>query len=125
MARLFGPHHALAQAELERSAAERRIKAQFGVSTLDGFGQFGRAEIAAAGAALLYIERTQIGARPTLSPPTRESSSATLAIDASTRANLELTRTLSGERKGSLLDAIDRTVSRAEPAFSLSTSLAP
>ncbi|GJD31381.1 DNA mismatch repair protein MutS [Methylobacterium adhaesivum] len=101
----------LAQAELEPAAAERRIKAQFGVSTLDGFGQFGRAEIAAAGAALLYIERTQIGARPTLSPPTREATGATLAIDASTRANLELTRTLSGERRGSLLDAIDRTVS--------------
>ncbi|KQP07829.1 DNA mismatch repair protein MutS [Methylobacterium sp. Leaf99] len=101
----------LAQAELEPAAAERRIKAQFGVSTLDGFGQFGRAELAAAGAALLYIERTQIGARPTLSPPTRETAGATLAIDASTRANLELTRTLSGERRGSLLDAIDRTVS--------------
>ncbi|MCJ2083319.1 DNA mismatch repair protein MutS [Methylobacterium sp. J-090] len=101
----------LAQAELEPAAAERRIKAQFGVSTLDGFGQFGRAELAAAGAALLYIERTQIGARPTLSPPTRETAGATLAIDASTRANLELTRTLAGERRGSLLDAIDRTVS--------------
>lgn len=101
----------LAQAELEPAGAERRIKAQFGVSTLEGFGQFGRAELAAAGAALLYIERTQIGARPTLSPPTREASGATLAIDASTRANLELTRTLSGERRGSLLDAIDRTVS--------------
>ena len=101
----------LPQAELEPSSAERRLKAQFGVSTLEGFGQFGRAELAAAGAALLYIERTQIGARPTLSPPTRESTGSTLAIDASTRANLELTRTLSGERKGSLLDAIDRTVS--------------
>ena len=101
----------LAQAELEPASAERRIKEQFGVSTLDGFGQFGRAELAAAGAALLYIERTQIGARPTLAPPTRETSGATLAIDAATRANLELTRTLSGERTGSLLDAIDRTVS--------------
>ncbi|WP_026596829.1 DNA mismatch repair protein MutS [Methylobacterium sp. 77] len=101
----------LAQAELEPASAERRIKEQFGVSTLDGFGQFGRAELAAASAALLYIERTQIGARPALSPPTRETSGATLAIDAATRANLELTRTLSGERSGSLLDAIDRTVS--------------
>ena len=101
----------LPQAELEPASAERRLKAQFGVSTLDGFGQFGRAELAAAGAALLYIERTQIGARPTLSAPTRETTGATLAIDAATRANLELTRTLSGERKGSLLDAIDRTVS--------------
>lgn len=101
----------LPQAELEPASAERRLKAQFGVSTLEGFGQFGRAEIAAAGAALLYVERTQIGARPTLSPPTRETTGATLAIDASTRANLELTRTLAGECRGSLLDAIDRTVS--------------
>src|SRR5690606_35778331 len=31
-------------------------------------------------------------------------------IDAATRANLELTRTLSGSRDGSLLKAMDRTV---------------
>ena len=101
----------LAAAELEPASAERRIREQFGVKTLDGFGSFSRAEIAAAGAALLYIERTQFGAKVPLSAPSREASGATLAIDAATRANLELTRTLSGERKGSLLDAIDRTVS--------------
>ncbi len=100
----------LAQAELEPTAAERRIREQYGVSTLDGFGQFSRAEIAAAGAALLYIARTQIAARPALSPPSRETGGATLAIDAATRANLELTRTLAGERAGSLLATIDRTV---------------
>jgi DNA mismatch repair protein MutS len=33
-----------------------------------------------------------------------------MEIDAATRRNLELTRTLTGERKGSLLAAIDRTV---------------
>ena len=38
---------------------------------------------------------------------------ATMAIDPATRANLELTRTLAGERRGSLLDAIDRTVTSA------------
>ncbi|WP_431311107.1 DNA mismatch repair protein MutS [Methylobacterium nigriterrae] len=101
----------LGQGELEPHAAERRIREQFGVATLEGFGSFSRAEIAAAGAALLYIERTQIGARPPLNPPTREAGGATLSIDAATRANLELTRTLSGARAGSLLDAIDRTVS--------------
>jgi len=100
----------LAQAELEPAAAERRIREQYGVSTLDGFGQFTRAEIAAAGAALLYIARTQLAARPPLAIPTREDAGATLAIDAATRANLELTRTLSGERTGSLLATIDRTV---------------
>jgi DNA mismatch repair protein MutS len=101
----------LAQGELEPASAERRIREQFGVATLEGFGSFTRAEIAAAGAALLYIERTQVGARPVLTPPTREASGETLSIDAATRANLELTRTLSGERAGSLLAAIDRTVS--------------
>ncbi|MGV7030920.1 DNA mismatch repair protein MutS [Methylobacterium symbioticum] len=100
----------LAQGELEPASAERRIREQYGVSTLDGFGQFTRAEIAAAGAALLYIARTQLAARPTLAVPTREDGGATLAIDAATRANLELTRTLSGERAGSLLATIDRTV---------------
>ena len=100
----------LAQAELEPAAAERRLREQYGVSTLDGFGEFSRAEIAAAGAALLYIARTQLAARPPLAVPTREDGGATLAIDPATRANLELTRTLSGERAGSLLATIDRTV---------------
>src|SRR4028119_882267 len=43
-------------------------------------------------------------------PRARESTAATLAIDAATRTNLELTRTLGGERAGSLLAAIDCTV---------------
>ncbi|MGC5779157.1 DNA mismatch repair protein MutS [Methylobacterium sp. NFXW15] len=100
----------LAQAELEPAAAERRIREQYGVSTLDGFGRFTRAEIAAAGTGLLYIARTQLAARAPLAVPSREETGATLAIDAATRANLELTRTLSGERTGSLLATIDRTV---------------
>ena len=115
LARLFAETRAavtpLAQAELDPSSAERRIRSFYGVATLDGFGSFSRAELAAAGAALLYVERTQIGARPTLQPPSREEGGASLSIDAATRANLELTRTLSGERAGSLLATIDRTVS--------------
>src|SRR6202022_494705 len=50
---------------------------------------------------------------PPLSPPAREPASTTMAIDPATRANLELTRTLAGERRGSLLDAIDCTVTAA------------
>src|SRR5215468_36382 len=64
-------------------------------------------------ARVTYVERTQIGRRPPLSPPLREAASASMAIDQATRANLELMRTLGGERRGSLLDAIDRTVSAA------------
>jgi DNA mismatch repair protein MutS len=43
----------------------------------------------------------------------RESAGASMAIDQATRGNLELMRTLTGERRGSLLDAIDRTVTAA------------
>ncbi|MEM9733573.1 MAG: DNA mismatch repair protein MutS [Pseudomonadota bacterium] len=97
----------------DSSQAQRTLQRFYNVSTLDGFGQFSRAELAAAHGAIAYIEKTQIGERPALSRPTREESGALLYIDAATRANLELTRTLSGEREGSLLKTIDRTVSGA------------
>ncbi len=94
-------------------AAERRLAEWYGVSTLDGFGAFTRAELSAAATAIAYIARTQIDARPTLQPPARAERGLTVEIDASTRANLELTRTLGGQRQGSLLHAIDATVSPA------------
>ncbi len=90
--------------------ARRRLETIFGVETLEGFGGFSRAEIAAAGALIDYIERTQIGKIPYLEKPRQVSSSGILEIDAATRRNLELTRTLTGERKGSLLATIDRTI---------------
>jgi DNA mismatch repair protein MutS len=95
------------------ATAERRLAAFFGVATTASFGAFSRIELTAAAAAVTYVERTQIGKRPPLSPPVREAAGATLAIDQATRANLELIRTLSGERRGSLLAAIDRTVTAA------------
>jgi DNA mismatch repair protein MutS len=95
---------------LDPASAERRLKSYFGVATLDAFGAFSPAEITAAGSALFYVEKTQIDSRPVLNPPSRDTSGAALAIDAATRANLELTRTLSGERAGSLLATIDCTV---------------
>ncbi|HUC51775.1 MAG TPA: DNA mismatch repair protein MutS [Xanthobacteraceae bacterium] len=95
------------------ATAERRLASFFGVATTAAFGAFSRLELAAAAAAVTYIERTQLGKRPPLSPPARESAGATLAIDQATRGNLELVRTISGERRGSLLAAIDRTLTSA------------
>ncbi len=95
------------------ATAERRLCDYFAVATMDGFGALSRLETTAAAAAVTYIERTQVGQRPPLSPPARESTGAVMAIDPATRANLELTRTLGGERRGSLLDAIDRTITAA------------
>ena len=95
------------------ATAERRLTAFFAVATSEAFGALTRLELTAAAAAVTYVERTQLGARPPLSPPTRESAGATMAIDQATRGNLELIRTLGGERRGSLLETIDRTVTSA------------
>jgi DNA mismatch repair protein MutS len=100
-------------ASFDSEAARMRLETFFGVETLEGLGEFSRAEIAAGGALLAYVEKTQLGERPALSRPVRESGGTTMAIDAPTRASLELVRTLSGSRAGSLLRAIDRTVTGA------------
>ncbi|MEO0636848.1 MAG: DNA mismatch repair protein MutS [Pseudomonadota bacterium] len=97
----------------DSTAAPRRLQDHFAVATMDSFGGFSRVELAAASAALGYVLKTQVSARPTLSTPKRLDATGALGLDAATRANLELTRTLSGERKGSLLAAIDRTVTPA------------
>ncbi|MDD4615695.1 MAG: DNA mismatch repair protein MutS [Alphaproteobacteria bacterium] len=88
--------------------AKRRILEIYGVGDLAAFGDFSRAEVAALGALLDYIELTQKTDLKHFSRP-QKAGGMQVAIDASTRRNLELTRTLSGERRGSLLSAIDRT----------------
>src|ERR1700742_2962868 len=95
------------------ATAERRLCDYFAVATMDGLSAMSRLGATAAAAAVTYIDRTQVGKRPPLSPPAREAAGTTMAIDPATRANLELTRTLGGERRGSLLDAIDCTVTSA------------
>ncbi|MEA2946128.1 MAG: mismatch repair protein MutS, partial [Alphaproteobacteria bacterium] len=97
----------------EGATAERRLADFFAVATTEAFGTLSRLELTAAAACVTYVERTQLGHRPPLSPPMREAQGATLLIDQATRSNLELTRTLAGERRGSLLAAIDRSVTAA------------
>ncbi len=91
----------------------KRLEALYRVHTLDGFGAFGRPELAAAGALVDYVELTQQGKVPPLRPPRQLAAAAFMEIDAATRRNLELAETLGGERKGSLLATIDRTVTGA------------
>ncbi|WP_137701789.1 DNA mismatch repair protein MutS [Marimonas lutisalis] len=101
---------ALTRSAFDSTSAEKRLKALFEVGALDAFGQFGRAEMSAMGAIVEWLEITQKGKLPILRPPVREAEARVMQIDAATRANLELTRSLSGKRQGSLLAAIDRTV---------------
>ncbi|HEY1637496.1 MAG TPA: DNA mismatch repair protein MutS [Rhizomicrobium sp.] len=94
-------------------SGERALKRLYGVAVLDGFGSFSRAETSAAGALVGYLELTQRGKLPVLKPLARAAAQPFMAIDAATRRNLELTETLSGGFKGSLLASIDLTVAAA------------
>ena len=98
-----GPH-------FDSLAGERELKARLGVAELGGFGGFSRPELAAVAGLFKYVDLTQIGRRPVLRPPQKTGPKSIMVIDAASRASLELIRSTSGERHGSLLAAIDRTV---------------
>jgi DNA mismatch repair protein MutS len=103
----------MAQALAEPAASEARLKRLYGVETLDGFGALSGAEVAALGLIAAHLEATQGGRLPALSAPRRAGEADVMAIDPATRASLEIERSLSGSRDGSLLGAIDRTVTAA------------
>lgn len=103
----------LSAASFDSQSGEKRLCDLWKVQSLDAYGAFSRAELSAMGALIDYLDLTQKGRLPLLRPPIRESTSGTVQIDAATRRNLELTQALSGGRDGSLLSAIDRTVTAA------------
>ncbi len=103
----------LAPSSFDSQAAETRLCTLYKVKSLDGFGQFSRAERAALGALVDYLDLTQRGKLPLLQPPARDQAEALVQIDAATRRNLELTQSLNGSRDSTLLNAIDRTVTAA------------
>ncbi len=96
------------RARFDSAVAARRLAERFGVETLDGFGQFPRAALAAAGGLLAHLEATARGATVLLKPPRLHLSEGVMAIDASTRRSLELV-----EGPTSLLSAIDLSVTGA------------
>ena len=100
----------LPSARFDSDNARKRLLQAFNVAALESFGSFSRAEVAACGALLDYVELTQAGKRPALAPPRRERADGTMEIDPATRRNLELVRSLDGRREGSLLATIDRTL---------------
>lgn len=103
----------LPAARFDSENGRKRLETLFGVRTLQAFGAFSRAELAAGGALVDYVELTQKGRLPRIAPPRQLASGAVMEIDAATRRNLELTETLTGERRGSLLGVIDATATGA------------
>jgi len=101
------------RAEFGSEAGETRLKAVHGVATLDGFGQFTRAMLAAAGGLIAYLDHAGRGKLPLLLPPVARTGATHLAMDEATRASLEILEAQSGGRAGSLLASIDRCVTGA------------
>ena len=100
----------LGAASFDSTAAEARLMRLFAIGTLASFGDFHRSELSAMGAMVDYLDITQKGRLPILRPPRQETAARLMQIDAATRRNLELTRSMDGGRAGSLVSVIDRTV---------------
>lgn len=105
--------------------ARRRLQSTYKVTELSSFGDFSRAAIMALGSLLDYAELTQKTNLTHLARPRKITGSEVVAIDPSTRRNLELTRTLAGEKQGSLLDVIDRTMTGAGARLLAARLVAP
>ncbi len=96
--------------QFDHTNAVKLLTSHFNLKTLDSLGSFTPSETAAAGALLNYIKLTQIDQQPRLNPPQQLSQHDIMEIDPATRKSLELVRTLNNTQKGSLLDAIDYTL---------------
>jgi DNA mismatch repair protein MutS len=115
----------LPASRFDSANGERALKAHYNMLSLDGLGAFNRAELSAAGALIAYLELTQKGRKVGLQRITRVSPAHFMGIDAATRRNLELTQTLAGQRSGSLLAQIDRTVTAGGARLLASRLAAP
>jgi len=87
---------------------KERLCTIHGVSTLDGFGDFSRAMLAAAAGQIAYLDHVGRGTLPLLLPPKLRAASSGMVMDEATRTSLEILEASNGGRSGSLIAAIDR-----------------
>ncbi len=117
--------HPLPGSRFDFSNAQKRLQEAYHVQTLDGFATFSDSEVTAAGTLLDYLSLTQKGLMPRLMRPQKAESSKYMRLDAATQRNLELTRTLRGDRQGSLLSEIDCTLTPSGARLFTSDLLRP
>jgi DNA mismatch repair protein MutS len=94
----------------EQGFADDLIKRQFETRSLKGFGIDGMPEaVIAAGAVLHYISETQQGSPEQIRFIRRHEPSEYMALDNSTRRNLEITWSMSDNSGGTLISILDKT----------------
>lgn len=97
-----------AKAHFASDQGERRLCDLHGVATLDGYGDFSRGMLGAAGGLIAYLEHVGRGSLPLILPPTARPSNAGMVMDEATRSSLEILQSATGGRAGSLIATIDR-----------------
>ena len=90
--------------------AQRRLQEIYKTATLEGMAELSRAQLAALGGVIAYLDDTQKGRDLHLKPVRHVAHAGYMEIDPATRRSLELTRSLNGEKKGTLLAVIDRSL---------------
>ncbi len=92
---------------------ERLLKTQYNIAAIESLGAFTASDMAVCAALLEYVNLTQKGNMPHLARPRIIGEQQHMAIDAATRNSLEINKTIAGEYKGSLMHAINHTVTAA------------
>ena len=110
-----GPEDAIqrARSAFASDAGAERLRVLHGVATLDAYGDFSRAMLAAAAGLVAYLDHVGRGQLPLLLPPVVRAGEAGMAMDAATRTSLEILESSQGGRAGSLIGAVDRCVTGA------------
>jgi DNA mismatch repair protein MutS len=93
--------------------ARRRLAELFQTATIAAFAAYTHAAAAAALGALDYVRSTQAGALPRLARPVPMGDAGVMALDAATRASLEIHRARDGGVLHTLLAAVKHTVTPA------------
>jgi DNA mismatch repair protein MutS len=94
----------------EPAQARQTLLDHFQVSTLAAFGCEGKPYATSAGGAVLaYLKETQKGALAQITGLSTYSTGRFMALDPATRRNLELTESIAGQHRGSLLSIVDHT----------------
>ncbi len=92
---------------------KKTIENFYSIHTIGSLGSLTKLQVSAIGAILEYLKITQKANLPQIEYPRIINQNHLMQIDASTRRNLEIVKTLSGDFKGSLLSIIDKTITKS------------
>jgi len=92
---------------------QKIIERFYNIHSYSAIGSLDEASVSAIGAILEYVNITQKNMLPTLSLPHIVNSTDFMIMDVSTRRNLELSATISGGYKGSVLSIINHTITKS------------